>query len=175
MSIYQRILVPIDGSETASRGLDEAIALARAVGCGLRLLHVVDDLVFMTGFETGTTYLKDVLPKLRQRGEEVLATARERAVAAGVPVDTLLLECFARRTADIVVEQAKAWPADLIVLGTHGRRGISRALMGSDAEEIVRNAPVPVLLVHAVESGADARAPVRAAVPAARGAVTATS
>jgi len=167
--------VPIDGSETAARGLDEAIALARAAGCSLRLLHVVDDLVFVTGFETGTTYLKDVLPKLRKNGEEVLAAAREHAVAAGVPVDTLLLECFARRTADIVIEQAKAWPADLIVLGTHGRRGFSRALLGSDAEEIVRNATVPVLLVHAVESDADARTSRAAAAPAARDAVAATS
>jgi Universal stress protein UspA and related nucleotide-binding proteins len=175
MSIYQRILVPIDGSETAARGLDEAIALARAAGCSLRLLHVVDDLVFVTGFEPGTTYLKDVLPKLRRSGEEVLAAARERVVAAGVPVDTLLLECFARRTAEIVIEQAKAWPADLIVLGTHGRRGFSRALLGSDAEEIVRSAPVPVLLVHAVESDTDARTSNASAVPAARAAAAATS
>src|SRR3982751_4554785 len=124
MSLYQRILVPIDGSATAARGLDEAIALAQAVSGTLRLLHVIDELVFMTGFETGATYVKDVLPKLRRDGEEILASGRAGAGAAGVAVYTLLLEGFARRTADVIVEQANAWPADLIVVGTHGRRGI---------------------------------------------------
>jgi nucleotide-binding universal stress UspA family protein len=71
---------------------------------------------------------------------------------------TVLLECFARRTSDVVIEQATSWPADLIVLGTHGRRGIGRVMMGSDAEDIVRSAPVPVLLVRAVGTGAQASA-----------------
>jgi len=155
MSAYQRILVAIDGSATSTRGLDEAIAFARLTGASLRLVHIIDELVFVSGFETGATYVKDVLPKLRRDGESVLAAGRERAVAAGVDVDTVLLECFARRAADIVVEQAKAWPADLVVLGTHGRRGVGRMLMGSDAEEIVRAAPVPVLLVRAADSAAD--------------------
>ena len=177
MSAYQRILVPIDGSETAMRGLDEAIAVARLTGASLRLLHVLDELVFVTGFETGATYAKDVLPRLRRAGESILAVGRERAVAAGLPVDTLLLECFARRTADIVVEQAKAWPADLIVLGTHGRRGIGRVMMGSDAEEIVRAATVPVLLVRAVDSAAaePAATQLQTAVPASDEPATATA
>lgn len=157
MSLYQRILVPIDGSATATRGLDEAIAFARLTGASIRLLHVIDELVFVSGFESGATYAKDIVPKLRRRAEKILETARARVAATGAAVDTVLLECFARRTADVVIEQAKAWPADLIVLGTHGRRGIGRVMMGSDAEEIVRSAPVPVLLVRAAESGASAQ------------------
>lgn len=149
--MYQRILVPIDGSPTSSRGLDEAIRLAILTGATLRLLHVLDDLVFVTGFEPGATYTKDVLPRIRNAGESILMSGKARVVAAGLTADTLLIECFATRTSEVVIAQAQSWKADLIVLGTHGRRGIGRLLMGSDAEQIVRGATVPVLLVRAEE------------------------
>lgn len=156
--MYQRILVPIDGSPTSTRGLDEAIRLAKLTGATLRLLHVLDELVFATGFETGATYTHDVLPRIKKVGESILMDGKARAVAAGVTVDTLQVECFATRTSEIVIAQAQTWKADLIVLGTHGRRGIGRLLMGSDAEQIVRGATVPVLLVRAEEVGADTSA-----------------
>ena len=72
--------------------------------------------------------------------------------AAGVAVDTALDECFARKTADVILDAAKDWSADLIVIGTHGRRGPSRLFMGSDAELVVRAANVPVLLVRSEDS-----------------------
>jgi len=146
--MYQRILVPIDGSSTANRGVDEAIRLAKLAGAQVRLLHVLDELIFVTGFETGATYINDLLPKLKEGGEAILEDARRRVEAAGVPVETHLMECLGSRTSDIVVEQANSWKADLIVLGTHGRRGIGRWLLGSDAEQILRSAKVPVLLVR---------------------------
>ena len=158
-AVYQRILFPIDGSTTSERGLMEAIALARLSGGSIRLLHVLDELVFVSGFETGATYTNTVLPHLREQSERILAAGRERAEAAGIGVDTLCVECFARRTSDIIVEQASAWPADLIVLGTHGRRGASRMVLGSDAEQVLRMAPVPVLLVRSAEDGARVAAP----------------
>ena len=153
---YRRILVPIDGSSTATRGLDEAIGLCRATGGSIRVLHVMDDLVFVSGFESGASYAKNVVPQLRKRSEELLEAGRKRAEAAGVAVDSLLVECFARRTSEIVCEQAIAWHADLIVVGTHGRRGMRRMMLGSDAEQIVREAPVPVLVVRAPETAAEA-------------------
>lgn len=153
--MYQRILVPIDGSPVSNRGLDEAIRLAKLTGATLRLLHVLDDLVFVTGFETGATYAKDVLPRIRKAGESILASGEARVVAAGLSADTLLAECFATRTSQVVLAQAQIWKADLIVLGSHGRRGMGRLLMGSDAEQIVRGATVPVLLVHAEAIAAD--------------------
>lgn len=149
--MYQRILVPIDGSSTATRGLDEAIRLAGLCGATLRLLHVIDELIFVSGFETGATYLNDVVPMLKSGGESILAAGKARAEAAGVPVEVRLVECLATRVSDIVVAQADAWPADLIVIGTHGRRGVNRLMLGSDAEKVVRTARVPVLLVRAEE------------------------
>ena len=64
----------------------------------------------------------------------------------------MLKDSFAGRVCDLVVAEAGSWPADMIVLGTHGRRGVGRMLMGSDAEAIVRSAPIPVLLIRATQS-----------------------
>lgn len=149
--MYQRILVPIDGSPTSDRGLLEAIAIARLTGGTIRLVHVLDELIFTTGFETGATYMNTVLPALRQKAEHILQTGKDRVAAAGVAVETLVVECFARRTSDVIVEQTAEWRADLIVLGTHGRRGINRAMLGSDAEQVLRMATVPVLLVRSFD------------------------
>ncbi|MCR5868735.1 MAG: universal stress protein [Aquincola tertiaricarbonis] len=147
---YQHILVPVDGSPTGLRGLDEAVALARLTRGRLRLLHVVDELTFASGFETGTAFMADVVPLMREAGEAVLRESAARVQAAGVPVDTVLCDRFATRVCDAVVTEARQWPADLIVLGTHGRRGVGRLLLGSDAEQVLRLAPVPVLLVRAL-------------------------
>jgi nucleotide-binding universal stress UspA family protein len=146
--MYQRILVPIDGSATAEKGLDQAIAIARLTGGTIRIVHVVDELCFPLGYETGATYLNSVLPALRDGSERILSAGRQRVVTAAVPVETLSLECFARRTSDVIIEQATDWRADLIVIGTHGRRGLNRLVLGSDAEQVLRIAPVPVLLVR---------------------------
>jgi nucleotide-binding universal stress UspA family protein len=69
--------------------------------------------------------------------------------ASGLDADTLLAETVAQRTGDVIVDQAKAWPAEVIVLGTHGRRGVDLVFLGSDAERVARTASVPVLLVRA--------------------------
>ena len=146
--MYQRILVPIDGSPTAQHGLAEAIRLARMSGGQLRLLHVVDELSIIMGMAPYATPPEDLFATMRKQGQSVLDQAREQAIGQKVAADGVLLESMGGRLADQVVEQARSWPADLIVLGTHGRRGIGRMLLGSDAEQILRSAPVPVLLVR---------------------------
>ena len=82
----------------------------------------------------------------------MLQRARTLASDSGIAVDTVLFDGLGGRLCDRVAEQAKDWRADLIVLGTHGRRGVSRVLLGSDAEQVLRTAPVPVLLVRASEA-----------------------
>ncbi|MDM0116358.1 universal stress protein [Variovorax sp. J22R133] len=150
--MYQRILVPIDGSETALKGLDEALKVAKLTGASVRLIHIVDQLSYVTGFETFVTYDKDLLPALERAGEQILQEGRVRAESTGVKTETLLFTSLADPVCDLVVSQARSWKADLIVIGTHGRRGVSRAMMGSDAEQIVRISPVPVLLVRAAQA-----------------------
>ena len=151
--MYQRILVPVDGSVTANRGLDEAIRLARLSGGRIRVVHVLDQLPLVTGFEFGTG---DILGMLQEAGAEILSAAKARVEAAGVPAEAYFSETLAGRICDIVDEQARQWGAEIIVIGTHGRRGVRRFVIGSDAEQIVRTARVPVLLVRAVESAAAA-------------------
>ena len=146
--MYQRILVPIDGSATGARGLEEAIKLGKLTGARLRLVHVVDELSFAMSAGYGLTYTGDVLNVLREAGTEILGKAINHAKAAGLEADSVLNDSFAGRVCDLVLAQAKAWGADLIVLGTHGRRGVGRMFMGSDAENIVRGATTPVLLVR---------------------------
>lgn len=147
--MYKKILVPIDGSATSARGLEEAIKLARLTGARLRLIHVVDELSFAMSAGYGLTYTGDVLNVLREAGAEILSNAVTQAMAAGLEADSVLNDSFAGRVCDLVLAQAKAWGADLIVLGTHGRRGVGRMFMGSDAENVVRGATTPVLLVRA--------------------------
>lgn len=145
--MYERILVPVDGSETAALGLNEAIKLASNQGGKIRLVHIVNELVVVSPYETGIG-LGRVIDILRSGGESILGDAKSLAGRAGVEVDTLLVEAMGGQAGDHIVQQAKEWKADLIVCGTHGRRGIRRLVMGSDAEYIVRHTPVPVLLVR---------------------------
>ena len=146
--MYERILVAVDGSRPSNAGLDEAIRLAKLTGARLRLIHVVDQMPFVLSAEGYGAMSADVLGILNEAGQKILAAARERAEAGGVVADVRLFESLSGRLSDRVAEEARAWRADLVVLGTHGRRGIRRAVLGSDAEEILRTAPVPVLLVR---------------------------
>ncbi|MFT4103868.1 MAG: universal stress protein [Burkholderiaceae bacterium] len=146
--MYQRILVPVDGSVTSNAGLDEAIKLAKLTQATIRLVHVVDEMVVTTGLEPAGAMISDMIPAMKAAGEKVIADARARVQAAGVSVDAHLIETFGHRTSDQVIEDAKTWSAELIVIGTHGRRGMKRLMLGSDAEQILRLSTIPVLLVR---------------------------
>jgi nucleotide-binding universal stress UspA family protein len=145
--MYRRILVPIDSSKTAALGLREAIRLARDQSAKLRVVHVVDKMAIIGVAEAGMNP-RPLLAKLARSGRAVLDAGRRSAKAAGVDVETALFEPVSKRVADEVLREAKKWRADLIVMGTHGRRGLRRMVLGSDAEQVVRLAGVPVLLVH---------------------------
>lgn len=88
----------------------------------------------------------------------ILEDAKAAARAEGVEADALMVESSGGRVADLIASHARNWPADLIVMGTHGRRGVSHLFMGSDAESVVRTSPVPVLLARSIEeASAEAR------------------
>jgi nucleotide-binding universal stress UspA family protein len=150
--MYQRILVPIDGSATSKRGLEEAIRLAKLTQGQIRLFHVIDELSFGLAMDAYAGYAGDWLKVLRANGNRILDEARATAQAAGVEADVQLCDSFSGSVHQMVNVEAAKWPADLIVLGTHGRRGIGRAVMGSSAEHVLRYATVPVLLVRAPET-----------------------
>ena len=148
--MYTKILVPIDGSPTSTRGLDEAIALAHFSHGQLRLIHVVDELSYFTGFEYGTVRT-DIVRLMEEQGLKILQDGQARAVAAGVPGETAIFLNLDGRLSAVVEREAASGRADLVVIGTHGRRGASRLLLGSDAEQVLRTSPVPVLLVRLAE------------------------
>lgn len=145
--MYHRILVPLDGSPTSERGAREAIQLAAGQECTLFFLHVIDDFRMLVEMTSVRSY-DDMLRGLRQYGLEVLGKARAAAQEAGVHHEELLREVTNQRVADAIVEQAAQHACDLVVMGTHGRRGFNRIAMGSEAEQVARTSPVPVLLVR---------------------------
>lgn len=155
--MYKRILVSIDGSPTSDRGLDEASKLAQGNDATLRLVHIVDPIPFTVGYEAlGRDTMRDIAA-IENAAQHLLDAGKQRAQAAGVKnVETVLIERTTARISERIVEEARSWSAELIVIGTHGRRGVGRMLLGSDAEQTVRIAPVPVLLVRAPEDEAAA-------------------
>lgn len=142
--MYRRILVPVDGSETSNRAVVAALQMARENGGRVRLLHALDELAYLSGYECSA----DLLNSAREQGARVLKEVQSMAESAGVPADCKLVETAGRRLGELVAEEAGNWEADLVVVGTHGRRGMSRILLGSGAEQVLRLAPVPVLAVR---------------------------
>lgn len=144
--MYQRILIPVDGSPTSDRALGEAIALARQQNAQLQLLHVIEEIHFVD-IESSISYA-ELQETMRNSGNKVLTQAQTAVQQAGMTAETKLLEASGKRVASVIAAEAERWPADLIVIGTHGRTGFSRLLFGSVAEGVVRTAPVPVLLIR---------------------------
>jgi len=146
--MYKRILVAVDGSDTSQLALQEAVNLTRESGGQLRIVHVVDEVTFDLYREVVDP--GEIQKAITKSGEAILSKAQTAVRAAGVKAETRLLkiEKLGRRVTDMIAQEADAWPADLIVIGTHGRRGFNRLLMGSVAEGVVRIATKPVLLIR---------------------------
>jgi len=149
MLAFNRILVAVDGSPTSNKALAAALDLAAMHRSKVRLVHLVDELQYMTGFEASA----EVLTIIQQNASKILAEAAQAAKAAGIEAETRLVDEPGQRLGDIVAREAQAWPADVVVVGTHGRHGLGRVLLGSGAEQIVRLAPVPVLVIRSDEAG----------------------
>jgi nucleotide-binding universal stress UspA family protein len=152
--MYKRILVPIDGSPTAEAGLREAIALASGhADSTIRLLHVLEPLPALQGMEM--IAIDPLLENMTAFGKKILRNAKARVESNGIRAETAFRKASPGRTADGIGREADKWRADLVVMGTHGRRGIHRLVMGSDAESVLRESRVPVLMVK--ERGAARR------------------
>ena len=148
--MYQRILVPVDGSHTGTLGLQEAMRIAADQRARLKVLSVIDEHVVAQNFE-GMINAGDLIDALRESGHKAVNNAIALAKKHGLTAESALLETVGERVSDIIVREAKKWKADLIVMGTHGRRGFDRLVLGSDAEGVLRHSPVPVLMVRSPE------------------------
>jgi nucleotide-binding universal stress UspA family protein len=151
--MFNRILVPIDGSSTSALGLAQAIELARALKTPphLLLMHVVEPPLPVT--EAGFGYeMVELTRALSEQGQALLDRAKAQCSEAGLSVETDRCDAVGR-VADMVAKRARDRSCDLIVMGTHGRRGVNRWVMGSDAEIVARHCPVPVMLVREQRPG----------------------
>ncbi|HEX2830479.1 MAG TPA: universal stress protein [Burkholderiales bacterium] len=153
--MYRRILVPVDGSAPSLLGLKQAIGLARDQHARLRVLNVVDELVIAPMLmEPASFDVAEMLGPIRAEGRKVLERAAATAAKAGVKAETAQIDSRAGPVSGAILADARRWGADVIVMGTHGRRGMNRLLLGSDAERVLRDATVPVLLVRAKQPAA---------------------
>lgn len=144
--MYKRIMVAVDGSATAEGALNHAIVLAKEHKAQLAIVHVID-LVIHYG---AGGLLGGYIQATRDFSNQIVAHARGVAQAAGIEAEILVPEIVTTgyHVAQPIAEMAREWKADLLVAGTHGRRGVDRFFMGSVAERIVRVAPCPLLLLR---------------------------
>lgn len=144
--MYKKILCPVDGSETSNRGMQEAIMLAKDQQATLKFVHVVDA-YFPIIDGVGNFVPVDITEVLHENAKAVIDKAQAAANDAGLEVEAEVLENLGGRPSATIVDYAESWHADLVVMGTHGLRGINRIVMGSDAEDVVRTFIGSVLLV----------------------------
>jgi nucleotide-binding universal stress UspA family protein len=144
--MYRRILVPIDGSAPSLAGVAHAVLLAKDQSASMNFLHVVHDYVVADG-RHGLVRYAELLKDLHEQGERILADAVAAARVQGVTAEGHIVESPMGPVGAEIAAYADSWDADLIVIGTHGRRGIRRLVMGSDAEYVVRTTARPVLLI----------------------------
>jgi len=145
---YRRLLLPFEDAPASRRALQEAVALARRCGAALEILALFEPARHLSGFEPAGYAIDEVLPRARARLSDALSAAACVAAAAGVAADVRMLEGEAIDLPAIVARRARETGADLVVMGTRGRSGTDRFLLGSVAEAILRRSPVPVLLVR---------------------------
>jgi len=152
--MYRNILVALDGSDTSNLALREAIKLAKDQHASLRLVHVIDDSPAYLAMDDSTILTAELVEKvkagLRAAGEKLLSESAALAREAGLDAEKTMqvIEGVGSHIYDAIEEEAARWPADLIVIGTHGRRGFRRLLLGSVAEGLIRIATKPVLLIR---------------------------
>lgn len=148
--MYKRILVPLDGSETAQRGLTEAIGIAQSSKARLVLLNVVADLRWLD--EMGVVNSDKMRREACGYADRLLRKAKEYATASDVEAEIVTHETVGSRAGDAIADEARRQNCDLIVMGTHGRKGLTRLVLGSDAMLAVQSSSVPVLLVRSAQA-----------------------
>lgn len=147
--MYERIAVAVDGSEVSTAALNEAIKLAGVTHATLLLLHVCEEMPMVWSIEgMASMPMEDVSLAFAAAGKQLLLRDQAEAEKSGIRVETKLVEDYSGRIGTVISAEAKSWRADLLVVGSHGRKGLDHLLMGSVAESVMRTASMPVLLVR---------------------------
>jgi nucleotide-binding universal stress UspA family protein len=146
-AMYEKILVPMDGSDASDAGLNEAIKVAKLQGGTLRLLHVVERPEAVLDYSYGEPMsLNNVIGSLCQIGKRLLNEAETAAREQGLMPECVMCEADIGAVADVILAQARQWGANLIVMGSHARAEGVR--VSKDSAKVLAESLVPVLLVH---------------------------
>ncbi|OAE56792.1 universal stress protein [Achromobacter mucicolens] len=146
--MYRRILIPIDGSSTSESGLDEAMRLAFLHDGVIRLICIVQALPSSWAMGINCYFPAEIRTLLREHAAELLRNAATRVRANCIAADSALLEAGERTFEECLAAEARAWEADLIVIGAHRLRDVRRMPMANPAPDLSRGAAVPLLLVR---------------------------
>ncbi len=147
--MYERIVVAVDGSATSAMALNEAISLAKLTHAKMLLLHVCEEMPLAWSMDGITSVpMVDMGKAFVEAGKQVLRKDQVLAEQSGISIETKLVEDYSGRVGVVVASEAKNWSADLLGVGSHGRKGLDHFLMGSVAESVMRSATMPVLLVR---------------------------
>lgn len=158
--MYRRILVPLDASRASQLAFHHALDLARSRPVRVRLLNVLEESSMMPAIAAYPLLgdMSFLLDSLKVSRKKILQEALELAEAHGVKAEPAVRKAGSRYVSDVILDDARKWRADLIAMGTHGRRGLGRLIMGSDAARVLLDANIPVLLVRGGRSPLPAKA-----------------
>ena len=144
--MFKHILVPVDGSPTAQKAVEKAAGLARAFGSQVTAIYVIDPYPF-TGLGSDFAYGQaEYLSAATAEAKEATEAAQATLAQAGVPAATQVIEAHAPWRG--ILDTAKAVGADLIVMGSHGRRGLEKVVLGSVAQRVLSHAHLSVFVVR---------------------------
>jgi nucleotide-binding universal stress UspA family protein len=150
--MYANILLSTDGSDVARKGVEHGIALAKALNAKVTVITVTEPLPLVAGSPTGTGWIpsQDVFDTYdaasKAQASKILDEARAMAEQIGTPAELLHVSNASPATA--IIETAKSRGCDLIVMASHGRRGLRKLILGSQTSEVLVDGSVPVLVVH---------------------------
>lgn len=146
--MYKKILVAVDNSDISKQACEEAINLCKALQAILRIVHVVEE--FHADYIVSGIDYEQLENSFKNHGQQILTDMEEIARRSNVEVYGQLVEIkkSSGRISEKILAVAKTWPADMIVIGTHGRRGLHHFLLGSVADEVIRSASIPILLIR---------------------------
>ena len=148
--MYSQILVPVDGSQTALQALRQAVGLAKAFGARIFLVHVIDPYPFLGAGADFALGQADYLSAATSNANQALTAAAEIVNAQGIANESAVVDDHSAD--DGILSTAKTCGADLIVMGSHGRRGLEKLLLGSVTQRVLQEAHVPVLVVRGSEA-----------------------
>jgi len=148
--MHKHILIPTDGSETAQKGVDYGLALAKDLGAKVTVVNITDPYP-LSGLAIGAGWIpsEEEMNQYNEGQKEGAAKILEavKAQADSLGVDTALVHVSEARAAEAILQTAEARGAHLIVMSSHGRRGVERVLLGSQTAEVLAYSTIPVLVV----------------------------